>query len=194
MSLTFINIGPTLEAAVRRTVVERDGIKILVAGTGDVKPHFFTDVPIDEWERQLADMRRTSLAAVATARLALAERIPARIVFVVHPTVVRAIGGSSLAAMFGAFLSTFAQVAAIELTGHEVTANVVVAGWTEENTPGDVLSGIPAGRYARDEELARAIAYFVSDDDGYTSGASLTVDGGFVTTKVPGGSPLLAGK
>lgn len=38
----------------------------------------------------------------------------------------------------------------------------------------------PLGRLGRPEEVAAAVAYLVSDDAAYTTGAALTVDGGFV--------------
>lgn len=149
-------------------------------------------VSIDDWNAQLVELQEACLTAVAAAGRAVLAGKPGRIVFVVHPSTVRAIGGASISGIMGAFVNTFAQVGAIELTGRDVTCNVVVAGWTETSAPADVRSAIPAGRWVTDIELAHAVAHFASADAGCTSGATLTVDGGFVITKAPGGSPLLS--
>jgi NAD(P)-dependent dehydrogenase (short-subunit alcohol dehydrogenase family) len=46
-----------------------------------------------------------------------------------------------------------------------------------------VISGlaarIPMGRVAQAEEIAGAVAYLLSDDASYTTGASIAVDGGY---------------
>lgn len=114
-----------------------------------------------------------------------------RIVLVVHPPAVRAMPGAAVAGVAGAFLTAFAQVTGLELANSNVTCNVVVAGWTAESAPANVTSAIPAGRPARDDEIAGAVAYLASAGAGYVTGSILTVDGGFLITKASGGSPLL---
>jgi NAD(P)-dependent dehydrogenase (short-subunit alcohol dehydrogenase family) len=46
-----------------------------------------------------------------------------------------------------------------------------------------LIAAIPAGRLLRTEEAARAIAYLLSDDAAYVTGACLTIDGGHSLSK-----------
>ena len=43
-----------------------------------------------------------------------------------------------------------------------------------------ITSRIPQGRWARDEEIAEAIAWLSSDAASYVNGTALTVDGGWM--------------
>ncbi len=75
----------------------------------------------------------------------------------------------------------------VEWAGRGVRVNAVAPGWMEVGgtetllaEPGSrerLLGSIPAGRFLRPEETARAVAYLLSDDAAYVTGACLTIDG-----------------
>ncbi|MDI2098151.1 3-oxoacyl-ACP reductase FabG [Ruicaihuangia caeni] len=73
-----------------------------------------------------------------------------------------------------------------ELGSRGITANVVAPGFIEtemtavlpEATQAEYKRNIPAGRFARPEEVAKAITWLASDDAAYISGAVIPVDGG----------------
>jgi len=163
----------------------------LVVGTGDAGPATrLAEVEADAWADAIARTREAFLA-VRDIAAALTERgAPGRIVIVVEPPVVRAAEGTALSAIPGAFLTTIAQVAAAELGRRGVCANVLVAGWTEP-APAALAAGVPLGRLADPDELARACEFLLSDAAAYVTGATLVADGGWAITKAPGGNPLL---
>jgi NAD(P)-dependent dehydrogenase (short-subunit alcohol dehydrogenase family) len=78
---------------------------------------------------------------------------------------------------------------AVELADHGVRVNAVAPGLTL--TPGndDILgrpgviessvARIPIGRVGRPEDYGGAVAYLLSDQAGFTTGATIVVDGGF---------------
>lgn len=73
-----------------------------------------------------------------------------------------------------------------ELGARGITANVVAPGFIEtdmtaalpEQQQQQYRTSIPAGRFARPQEVARVILWLASDDSAYISGAVIPVDGG----------------
>jgi NAD(P)-dependent dehydrogenase (short-subunit alcohol dehydrogenase family) len=169
-----------------------DAIDGAVVGLGDVIGDSRTvDLDQTEWDQALARARAAFIAVRNAAADLRARDVPGRIVIVVNPAAVRVIDGALASSVPGAFLMTLAQVGAVELGPHGITVNVVVAGWTA-SAPRELAAGVPVGRLADPAEIVSACAFLLSPTAGYVNGAVLTVDGGFVITKGPGGSPLIA--
>jgi glucose 1-dehydrogenase len=89
--------------------------------------------------------------------------------------------------MAKAAIDHMARTAAIELAEHRIRVNLVHPGWID--TPGErkffseeaIQKGsqkLPWGRLGTPEEIAKAVAYTLSDDADYMTGSTLTIDGG----------------
>jgi 3-oxoacyl-[acyl-carrier protein] reductase len=73
-----------------------------------------------------------------------------------------------------------------ELGGRGITANVVSPGFIDtemtQSLPDKVresyLAAIPAGRFAKPEEVASVVRFIASPEAAYISGAVIPVDGG----------------
>ena len=73
-----------------------------------------------------------------------------------------------------------------ELGGRGITANLVAPGFIETAMTAELtdelrktyLAGIPAGRFASPDEVARVVRWIASEEASYITGAVIPVDGG----------------
>jgi 3-oxoacyl-[acyl-carrier protein] reductase len=91
-------------------------------------------------------------------------------------------GQVAYAASKGALVAA-ARSLALELSPRGITVNVVAPGLIEtqmlDGAPvKDLLGLIPLGRVGRPEEVAHVIRYLCSDEAGFVTGQTLSVNGG----------------
>jgi glucose 1-dehydrogenase len=109
------------------------------------------------------------------------------IVVVSSPHAVLAIPTAMAYNMAKAAIDHMARTAAIELVQHKIRVNVVHPGWID--TPGERKffteeqmsvggSKLPWGRLGRPDEVAKGIAFILSDDAEYMTGSTVAIDGG----------------
>ena len=85
-------------------------------------------------------------------------------------------------------LIALTKTTALEAAPRGITCNAVAPGYVEtemtrqlpENIRQEFLKRIPLGRPAQPGEIARAVAFLVSEGAGYITGHVLHVDGGMV--------------
>jgi enoyl-[acyl-carrier-protein] reductase (NADH) len=141
-----------------------------VRGPVEARRGPFLELAQADWDAMVAGVREVFLGARDYAR----DREGGRIVFVSAAAAARPIAGATLEGVAGAFLTTAAQVAAVELADQAITANVVV----------------PALELDR-EAVDAVVGFLVSDDARGVTGAVVAADGGFSITKRSEQSPLL---
>ncbi len=123
----------------------------VVAGVDGLPTGAFLDIEQRDWEATVAGARAAFLFAQAEAARLVAAGEPGRIVFLVPTSSVRVVQGASLLSTAGAFLTTTAQVGAVELGPTGVTVNVVACrlGRGRGGRPGRRRAGRAPGAAGR---------------------------------------------
>lgn len=92
--------------------------------------------------------------------------------------------GGSAYAMTKAAVAAMAKGVALDLAPRRITVNNVQPGPIETDMTApfaEHLQGaMPIGRMGKAEEVAALVSYLAGPESGYMTGASLTIDGGFV--------------
>jgi NAD(P)-dependent dehydrogenase (short-subunit alcohol dehydrogenase family) len=190
------------QASVERemdNIVQKFGkIDVLVNNasvTGSVALSPFLDMP-SEFIHQVVDtnLKGTVYCSQAVARLMIKK---GRRGVIIHVSSVGAYAAQQHASLYCATKAAqvaLAKAMAIELAPHAIRVNAVAPGDIEteaskcvaDETIGETgrprFSRLtPLGRRGRPEEVGRAIAFLASDDASFISGATLIVDGGFLS-------------
>ena len=80
----------------------------------------------------------------------------------------------------------YSKSLAAEVASRGITVNVVAPGFIEtpmtdvlsDDQKANLLGNVPAGRLGQGAEIAAAVSYLASEEAGYTTGATLHVNGG----------------
>lgn len=80
-----------------------------------------------------------------------------------------------------AALSSFTRLYADRYAKENIRINSVLPGFIDSwpETP-EIVARIPAGRFGKTEEIAKTVAFLLSDGAGYITGQNIRVDGGIV--------------
>jgi 3-oxoacyl-[acyl-carrier protein] reductase len=161
-------------------------VEVLVSNAGITRDTLLMRMSDEQWD----DVIRTNLtSAYNCVKIALRSMMKARFGRILAVGSVSGLVGNAGQANYAAAkagLCGLIKSAAREGASRGVTANVIAPGYVEtdmtaslpEGVKRDILSKIPAGRYALPEDIAGAAAFLVSDEAGYINGQVLAVDGG----------------
>lgn len=174
-----------LTQAVNEAALRFGRIDILVNNAGVFSMASIADIPVDEFDRMLNVNVRAVFIASQAALAHMGEG--GRIINIGSCNAERMpFAGGATYAMSKAALVGLVKGMARDLGPRGITVNNVQPGPT--NTDMNPAAGDFAGamhdlmalkRHARPEEIAAMVAYVASEEAGFVTGASLTIDGGF---------------
>ncbi|HWY98482.1 MAG TPA: SDR family oxidoreductase, partial [Bacteroidia bacterium] len=120
-----------------------------------------------------------------------------RIINIISTSVKEPIKGLGVSNTIRAAVANWSKTMSFELGPFGITVNNVLpgatetaritdivsntskkTGKTEDQVKADMLSKIPAGRFAQPEEIAYAVAFLASPEASYINGTNMPVDGG----------------
>ena len=161
-------------------------VEILVNNAGITRDNLLMRMKPEEWDAVLAANLNSAFYCTQSAIRGMAKARWGRIVSIA--SVVGLVGNAGQAnySASKAGLIGFSRSVAREYATRGVTVNVVAPGFIgtdmtgvlKEQVKEAILGQIPLGRMGSPEDVARAVAFFASEESSYVTGQVLAVDGG----------------
>ncbi len=175
----FIEVLESLSA-------EHDGIGILVNNAGITRDNLLLRMSDEEFDKVLEVNLRAAFVAARTAARSMVRNKFGRIISISSVSGVMGNAGQTNYSASKAGLIGMTKTIARELAKKNITANCVAPGFIEtemtKKLPQPVIEAakqlIPLRRVGTVDDIAKAVAFFASDDASYITGQVLPVDGG----------------
>ena len=177
-----------VDAIVHGAAEALGGLDVLVTVVGGqvafvpaARVHEMTDA---DWDLvHDVNVRYVFRAVRAALRVFLAQGAGGTIVSVGSVTGFMAAPAQAAYGVMKAGILSLARTVAAEYARDGIRMNVAAAGAiatavANANVAAEVVEEIPAGRFGRSEEVARAVVYLASDAASYVTGQQLVLDGG----------------
>jgi 3-oxoacyl-[acyl-carrier protein] reductase len=136
----------------------------------------------ESWSRVMETNLSGAFRATRRALVPMIRARFGRVVSVASVVGPRANAGQANYAASKAGLIGFTKTVAVEVARRGVTVNAVAPGLIDTQLTTDVreqlLADVPAGRAGSPEDVAACVRFLASEQAGYVTGTTLTVDGG----------------
>ncbi|ABE35592.1 acetoacetyl-CoA reductase family protein [Paraburkholderia xenovorans LB400] len=174
------------QQAVAKIVAQSGPIDILVNNAGITRDSTLHKMTLEQWRSvidvDLGGCFNTCRAVIESMR----ERRFGRIVNISSVNALSGQFGQTNYSAAKAGLIGFTKALALEGASRGITANVIAPGYTDtgmvHGVPDEILktivSGVPAGRLATPDEIARGVVFLVADEAAFINGATLSINGG----------------
>lgn len=172
-----------LRAAVAKTTKFFGRLDIFVSNAGILTRGTIDAFKLEDFDRMMAINVRAAFIGIQAAAREMNDG--GRIVIIGSNTAIRtAFPGASVYSMTKAALTGLVRGAAIDLAPRAITVNNVQPGPTSTDMSSPhaelVKTLIPLKLMGDVSEVASFVSYLASDEAGFITGASLTIDGGYV--------------
>lgn len=172
-----------IRAAVDQAVEVLGPLDAVVVNAGVLHIASVESFTLEDLDRSLdVNVRGVFLAIqAAVARL----RDGGRVITIGSNTAIRTGSqGSSVYAMTKAAVAAMVKGIALDLAPRRITVNNVQPGPTETDMTASMVEAlkqiVPLRRVGRPDEIGALVSYLAGPESGYMTGASLTIDGGYV--------------
>ncbi len=170
---------------------------ILVNNTGGPPAGSAHEATLEQFEKTFAQHLLCNHVMMQAVLPGMKQEKYGRIVNIISTSVKAPIKGLGVSNTIRAAVANWAKTLSMEVAAWGITVNNVLPGATDTDRLDEIFAGraqksgkskddeiaaekshIPAGRFARPEELGAAIAFLASPAAGYINGINLPVDGG----------------
>ncbi len=172
-----------------KSVVEKFGsVDILVNNAGITKDNLIMRMSDEDWNTVIDTNLKGAFNGTKAVTRHMMKQRSGRIINI--SSVVGLIGNAGQAnyAASKAGLIGLTKATAKELASRGITANCIAPGYIEtdmtnrlsEKIKNALIEQIPLGRIGQATDIAATVCFLASDDAGYITGQTFTVDGGMV--------------
>ena len=159
---------------------------ILVNNAGVIRDKLLMFLDEKDWDRVLeVNLKGTYLCSRAIIKTMIARRF-GRIINITSPSAITGRAGqTNYSASKGGIIS-FTKSLSKEMARLGITVNAVCPGIIstpmienlDQETKTNLLNMIPMGKFGKPEDIASMVLFLASEEAGYITGQTLTVDGG----------------
>lgn len=172
-----------LHSAVARTTDAFGALDIFVSNAGILTVGTIDAFSLEDFDRMVAINVRAAFVGIQAAAQEMKDG--GRIVLIGSNTAIRtALPGGSVYSMTKSALAGLVRGAAIDLAPRAITVNNVQPGPTATDMSSAhaelMKTLIPLKRMGEVSEVASLVSYLASEEASFITGASLTIDGGYV--------------
>ncbi len=176
----------SIEAGLDEVVKEHGSISVLIANAGITRDALVMRMSDEDIDQVLMTNLAGTIRLCRGVARGMLRAKAGRIVLVSSVVALMGSAGQVNYSASKAGLIGAARSLARELGSRGITVNVVAPGFVntdmtselDEQRRSEILSAIPAGRYAEPDEVAAAIEFLVGPAAAYITGAIMPVDGG----------------
>jgi len=172
-----------LQSAVIKAAEFFGQLDIFVSNAGILGLGTIDTYSLEDFDRMVAINIRAAFVGIQAAARKMKEG--GRIIVIGSNTAIRtAFPGGSIYSMTKAALTGLVRGAAIDLAPRAITVNNIQPGPTTTDMTSAhaemIKQFIPLRRMGETSEIASFVSYLASEEAGFITGASLTIDGGYV--------------
>ncbi len=161
-------------------------VEILVNNAGITRDAIFKRMTEQDWMAVINTNLNSVFNVTRQVIDGMSERGWGRIVNISSVNGIKGQFGQTNYSAAKAGMAGFAKALAQEVVKKGVTVNTVSPGYVETDLVrairpeirDSIVASIPMGRLAKPQEIAAVVAFLVSEDAGYITGANISVNGG----------------